>query len=171
MPIRYAIHKGATLIEILISLIVISIGMIGVAALQVSQLYQVAEANIEYIVTQQVNDIADRIRANPIGTAAGYYDSISLSIPTGERKNCSKDCTPEQLANVDAKQWNENNASLLPNGSGTVSSSDQETFTITITWSNKENATLPTSGSGTNDDFTIIITDKGLNSYTAEMLL
>jgi type IV pilus assembly protein PilV len=113
--------------------------MIGVAALQVAQLYQVNQTNINYIVSQQFMDITDRIRANPVGADSGAYNAITAtSAPISN--DCSSNCSPTELATFDAIQWNQNNADLLPNGRGTVDSSDGENFRITLMWDEKEDA-------------------------------
>ena len=81
----------------------------------------------------QAYDVADRIRANRAGINAGNYNNIN-STPTDP--GCAQTlCTPQQLAQLDAHEWNTANASLLPAGTGTVvRNPNGETFTIRIQW-------------------------------------
>ena len=58
---------------------------------------------------------------------------------------CESTCDSEAMAVYDAKQWNNYNACLLPQGSGTVSleSSNPDIYTITITWNDERDSATP----------------------------
>jgi type IV pilus assembly protein PilV len=125
--------RGFSLMEVLVALIILSIGLLGTAAMQLAGLRYGYSANLVYVATLQANDMADRIRANPRGLAAGHYNRI---VGTGSDPGCiNSTCTPAQMAATDAFQWNSNNALVLPSGIGTVSGSGAgSTFTITVAW-------------------------------------
>ena len=56
----------------------------------------------------------------------------------------STKCTPDAMALYDARQWNNYNACLLPQGSGTVSlNSESGIYTITITWNDERDSDTP----------------------------
>jgi len=119
--------------EVLVALIILSIGLLGTAGMQLAGLRYGYSANLVYVATLQANDMADRIRANPVALAAGNYNSIA---GTGSDPGCiSTACTPAQMAATDAYQWNTNNALVLPAGVGTVTGGGAgSTFTITVSW-------------------------------------
>jgi type IV pilus assembly protein PilV len=134
-------QSGFSLIEVLVAIVILSIGLLGIAGLQLTGLRQVHNANLLFQAVIQANDISDRIRANSIGLDSGSYNNIS---GTGTDPGCiQSSCTPTQLAATDAFEWNTNNARLLPGGAGTVVVV-AGVFTITVSWTEM----LPT-GPGT----------------------
>lgn len=71
---RRATQRGMTLVEVLVTLIVISVGLLGVAALQLTTLKSNQEAYIRSQASALSNFILDRMRANQSAFAAGEYD-------------------------------------------------------------------------------------------------
>lgn len=61
------IERGFTLIEVLIALLILVIGLLGVAGVQLVSMQQTANANKSSIATMYAQDIAERIRANEGG--------------------------------------------------------------------------------------------------------
>lgn len=133
-PICKEQQQGVALLEVLISMIIVAIGLLGIAQLQIATLRQSTHANFSYQAAQQIYDMADRLRANPVAVAAGSYNAIN-GIP-GSPPSCkSSTCTPTQMATYDASDWNTINAAVLPTGTGTVSGAGTgSTFRITVSW-------------------------------------
>ncbi len=127
---RPARQQGFTLLEVLIALLVLSIGLLGLAGLQASGLRNNHSAFLRSMATLQAYDIGDRMRSNPGGVLAGNYNNIA-GIPV--LPACGANCSYAQLATTDANQWNTANGAVLPNGTGTVTRAGA-VFTITITW-------------------------------------
>ena len=127
-----SVQNGFTLLEILVTVIIMAIGLLGLAGLQIVSLRANNTAYLRSQAVIQAYDIIDRMRANFPGVVAGGYNSIS-GIPTAP--DCeSIVCTPTQMAVYDAQQWNTENAGLFPSGQGTVTISGNSTFTIIIAW-------------------------------------
>lgn len=126
-------QHGFSLLEVLIAVVVLSIGLLGIAGLQLTGLRFAHNANLRYLAALQANDMADRMRANRSGVISGAYNNIS---GTGSNPNCvDTGCSPGQMAATDAFQWNTANSNLLPNGSGTVVGAGiNSVFTITVNW-------------------------------------
>ena len=129
------------MIEALVSLIVISVGMIGIASLYGQGL---GASRTALYRTQAVNlaaDMADRIRVNRSATVA--YEGV------GADRNCDpgdrNDCTPAQMAAHDLWQWQAQVAAQLPAGVGTVrvDTTTPPTYTIRITWTEVGLGTIP----------------------------
>ena len=111
---------GFTLLEVLIALLVLSIGLLGLAALQTigmkfnHQSYQRTQAVF------QAYDILDRIRANPRGRES--YKNVPGNF-TVTNTNCiavGTACTAEELANFDIAVWKRAVAETLVDGRASV---------------------------------------------------
>jgi len=102
---------GFTLIEVLVALIVVAIGLLGLAALQTVGLRNNHSTNLTSQAIWLANDITDRIRSNP----SGDYNNISPQQPP----NCSP-CTPQQMAEIDILEWNQTVNQTLPNANTVV---------------------------------------------------
>ena len=125
--------NGFTLLEVLIALVIFSFGLLALAALMAKGLQYNTSALHRSYASTQAYDIADRMRANRLGITAGNYDSIPIEDPDTDPGCITTGCTPAQMAQYDAWQWNSANESLLPSGSGSVSKTG-DTYTITVTW-------------------------------------
>ena len=137
-PLR---QQGLSLIEVMIALAVFSFGLLALAALMASGLKYNTSALHRSYATSQAYDMADRMRANRPGLVS--YNSLS---GLGADPVCIKTgCTSEKIAQYDHWQWNNYNARLLPQGSGTVSvkPSDPNIYTITITWNDERDSDTP----------------------------
>ncbi len=136
--LRKNTYKGFSLLEVLITILVVSFGLLGMAALIVSGARGNNVAHYRSIAGKQTEDIADRMRANLAGVLAGSYDSLSASIP-GDIPDCkTATCTETQMATFDHAQWNTTNSILLPDGKGTVTGTLATGFEVNLMWTEKE---------------------------------
>ena len=95
-------QPGFTLIEVLVTLLIVAIGLLGLGALQVSTINDQFEANQKAYATWMVDDMADRIRAN--GNAASDYIGTGFGTKTGAGfTSCSAITTTAQR---DLCHWN-----------------------------------------------------------------
>lgn len=132
-------QSGFTLLEVLVAIVVLSLGLLGLAGLQAATLRNNQIAYYRAIAIQQTYDMADRIRANQVGVAAGSYNALDATIPADP--DCvANTCTAAQMAVADHSQWNNNNARMLPAGSGTVASVAGGSFDITVNWNENTEA-------------------------------
>lgn len=65
-------QTGSSLIEVLVALLVFSVGMLGLAALQLNALQGASDSSQRSQTTWIMQDLAERFRANRDGTAATY---------------------------------------------------------------------------------------------------
>jgi type IV pilus assembly protein PilV len=105
---RHAI-KGFTLIEALVALLVLSIGLLGVAALQLTALQNNNNALFRSQATYLAYDIADRIRANRSAALAGGYVVSYGAAPSGTT-----------VERNDIRAWKTMLGATLPAGDGSV---------------------------------------------------
>ena len=123
---RFNVHRqvGVALLEVMIAVLVVSFGLLGVAALQVAGLKSNQTSQLRSTVVAQANDMADRMRANMMAVRTGKYDAVTNSVPT--KPPCASPfttaggCNPTDMATYDAFAWQAANRSLLPGGGGTV---------------------------------------------------
>lgn len=129
-------HDGFSMMEVLITILVISFGLLGVAGLVTTGMSSNAVAQYRSIATQQTLDMADRMRANLVGVRAGSYDALTANIPASN--DCmAAACDATQMATYDHARWNTANSVLLPGGSGTVAGNLATGFLITLMWTEK----------------------------------
>jgi type IV pilus assembly protein PilV len=144
------VQKGFSLLEVLVTILVLSLGLLGMAALVTTGMRSNNVAQFRSVATQQTLDIADRMRANLAGVRAGSYDALATGIPASN--DCTAvECTAAQMATFDHAQWNTANSRFLPGGQGTVAGNLVGGFAITLMWTEKEMgaATDPACPGGT----------------------
>lgn len=102
---------GFTLLEVMVALFVLSIGMLGVAGLQVASKRANADSTQRTIAVLLAQELMERIRANPtaltIYTAAGTGQTLDIgsAIPQAAADCTAAECTPEQLASFDIAEF------------------------------------------------------------------
>jgi type IV pilus assembly protein PilV len=113
--VRYVLHqRGVTLIEVLVALLIFSIGMLGVAGLLMMAARSVHGAYLRTQVTFLAQGMADRMSANLVGVWKGYYNG---AYPAPGTQSCAGGCTPQQLAEHDKVRWSSQLDTFLPAGS------------------------------------------------------
>ena len=107
---KFGAQRGATLVEVLVALLVLSIGLLGVAALQVSALQTNQGAHVRSQASVLAYDIADRMRANRAVALAGGYNVLYTVTPSGGALN-----------ELDLQNWKAALTNTLPTGEGEIS--------------------------------------------------
>jgi len=124
--------EGFSLVEVLIALVIMSVGMLGIAGLYVHSMQAGRTSLFRHHAVTIAGDVADRIRANP--TAAAAYTGA------GADSNCVDggiDCTPAQMASNDIFSWAQQAASALPTGTVNIvfdNGPSPPTYQITVQW-------------------------------------
>jgi type IV pilus assembly protein PilV len=123
---------GFSLIEVLIAVLVFSVGLLGLAGLQAISLKNVHSAYLRTQATFLAYDMIDRMRANK--NAADSYKDPDDTFYTGTYISPSGDCPVEnsacdcfnvecsqvQLAHFDKEQWLDDISLLLPNSASNI---------------------------------------------------
>lgn len=131
--------SGFTLLEVLVAVVVLSVGLLGLAGLQARGLRDNTTAYHRTMATQQAYDIVDRMRSNMQGVTSGAYDNIPFPAPAAGTDCETVECDSAQLAAFDADQWSQANVNLLPSGQGTVVVGAANVFTVTTRWNERRN--------------------------------
>jgi type IV pilus assembly protein PilV len=121
MQIRH--QSGLTLIEVLITVVLVSIGLLGLAGLQLTSVRNSSSSGERFIATTLAQDILERMRANRTGVIAGDYDLALAAAPAGGT-----------VAGDDLVAWTAALAAGLPSGDGSVDVDANNVATIVVQW-------------------------------------
>ncbi|MDE2395913.1 MAG: type IV pilus modification protein PilV [Burkholderiales bacterium] len=111
--------RGVALIEALIAVLLLSLCALAYAALQLRSLSNNTSSLWRSNAVAMAGAMADRMRANQPGVAAGAYDNLTGGISAPACGSTSP-CSPTQTAALDFTSWNTTLARSLPGGSGVV---------------------------------------------------
>jgi type IV pilus assembly protein PilV len=131
---RHAV-RGFSLVESMVALVVLSVGMIGMAALYNQGLGAGRTAQFRTQAVNLASDMADRIRVNRLGQAS--YANAPVNNSCDPQSGGGVDCTPALMAVHDRFVWEQQVQQMLPNGQGAIAvdaATMPMTFTITVTW-------------------------------------
>ena len=126
-------QRGATLIEVLITVLVLSVGLLGLGATQMLSLKNSNNANLTYFASLAAYDIAERMRVNPLGVENDAYDATDVDDNQTAQTCLSGICSTLQMAAMDLYEWGQMLSTNLPGGRGSIAVDDGEA-TITVTW-------------------------------------
>jgi len=112
-------QSGFAMLEVLISIFVLTIGLLGLAGLQLTNAQHNHSAQLRSQATIFAYDMLDRVRANPVAFNAGTYNLPTAAV----QANClnTTGCTPALMAGNDMYEWsaaayNSSISNILPNG-------------------------------------------------------
>lgn len=125
---------GMTLVEVLVALVVLSIGLLGIAALQTTGLRATQTAGARTHATMLAYDIIDRMRANRSEALLGVY------LTTTADDYIDTATIPAGTAGVDLAAWKARLREILPEGRGaiTVDAGDPSIVTVTVEWLDRD---------------------------------
>lgn len=133
-------QQGLTLIESMVTLLVISVGLLGIASLHLTSMQQNSSALHHSKAVWAGYNMADRIRAN----ITRFGDYAGIDTVNGYSQDCSSgNCTTGQLVTSDAEQW-ARKVQDLPGGRGLITGNATR-LVVTVMWDDEG-----TGATGTN---------------------
>ena len=99
-------RQGFSLLEVIVTLVLVAIGLLGVAGMQLAAIRLADAADIRSKGSTFIDGIAERIQTNP-NNAAAYAVSLTGSVSSG-------------AAAADVTAWKASIAQALPNGQGSI---------------------------------------------------
>lgn len=111
---------GFSLIENLVTLFILTVGLLGIAGLQATSLRINHQAFSQHKAVSLAINIADRMRANPEGVDGNFYSLISSGFTQVSRCYTASGCTAQEMARNDIWEWNQLIQNNLPGGLGLV---------------------------------------------------
>lgn len=129
-------HGGFSLVEVLIALVIMSVGMLGIAGLYVQSLQAGRTSMFRHHAVTLAGDVADRIRANP--RAAAAYEAAN-----GVNHACvagTVNCSQTEMAENDILLWKAQAVDTLPGGDVAIvytaaAGGNPPNYQITVSWS------------------------------------
>lgn len=158
MVYRFKRQTGTTLVEIMVSVVVIAVGLLGLASMQINALKFQQTATQRSEAIQASYDLADRMRVNFVYTKpelyanertaneAKYTNKVAYAAGSSAThaapNNCNRvvaggACTSAQVAANDLEDWQLNLKRRLAGGAGyivPVSGTANSTFDVTVMW-------------------------------------
>ena len=141
VTMRATDQRGFTLIEVLITLLIMSIGLLGLAGLQMTGLKLNDSAERRSQATILAYDILDRMRANRAAAEIGAYNISTSTTPAAAScAGSSSDCNATAMKNYDLYEWREALAQRLPGGTGEIATSGATppAVTIKVQWNDEK---------------------------------
>ena len=130
MPLTLKQQSGLTLIESMVALLVISVGLLGIAALQINSLKQNSSAFWHSQAVLMAHDMADRVRANRV-EAANY---VGIDTQSNYSQDCmATPCNTDQMRLSDATDWTAM-LTLIPSGRGIIRAPVADQLDIVVMW-------------------------------------
>ena len=135
MPLIIMQNKqaGISLIEVMISVLIISVSLLGLGAMITTSLQSNQSAYAHTYAATLIYDFSDRIRSNP---EQNYTVNLSYTPPDVPDKSCElNSCTPLQMRNYDVNQWLQLIQTNLTNGDANIRIMG-DIAQITVIWLN-----------------------------------
>lgn len=112
------LQNGFTLIEIMTSVAVLSVGLISIASLALTNLRSTAHGHSQSQATIIAEELADTMRAN----LDAYENNLFASNPQSASKNCigATTCAYDEQAQYDGGVWLQHAADALPGGTAII---------------------------------------------------
>ena len=134
-------QNGMSLIEAMVALVVISVGLLGIAALQIVALQQNASSQWHSQAVWFSYEMTDRIMAN--NSVFNAYSGID-TLGSYAQDCQAATCTANQMITADAQDWQQR-INNLPSGQGLIESNVNNELIIKVMWDDEG-----TGATGTN---------------------
>lgn len=154
-------YRGFSLLEVLIALVVIAVGLLGIAKMQMLAFSETSVASKRSLAAIEAASLAASMHADRAYWASGMAPSVfsvsgtNISDPVLSQNvscNNAEHCTSEQFAAYDVQQWAIALAAILPNPISTVNCTNVQgvpvSCTIQVTWSEQQTGLSAQSETG-----------------------
>lgn len=125
------IQSGFTLMEVLISMVLLAVGVIGAAGMQLTALRSAQQSGFRTTALQLAADMADSIRARSMREMLDDRINPYFNMGAGSNDNLGRTsaatchastayCTPTELARADIQEWENRIRVALPGGRAVI---------------------------------------------------
>ncbi|GAB2787565.1 type IV pilus modification protein PilV [Dyella kyungheensis] len=148
--------RGFSLLEVLIAVVVISLGALGIAAMQATAISGTHSSQQESVIALEARSMSDAMIANsgywgagnaPATLAVSSSTALSDGTLQGFSNDCSATtCSAPQLASYDLKRWAADLQGQVPGAQGAITCQAGAPVICTVQISWKPNATIAING-------------------------
>jgi type IV pilus assembly protein PilV len=135
LPLARSRQGGFTMIEVLVTMLIISLALLGTSGMQAYSMRLNHGAQFRTQAVFLAADLAERMEANRATAVAGGYD---IPAPSADTDCAAVYCTGDSLADSDLFKWRAAVAAALPQGQAAppvrTVAGNPSTYTITISW-------------------------------------
>lgn len=160
-------QRGISLLESLIALVVLALGIMGIAGVQTRLLVESRTSNSRSIAVGLIDDLNNRVvlNRNAALTAPSPY-TLGWADATTAAEDCvTTVCTGAKLAQSDLNQWRKLVADSLPGGVASVfiSANDPRQIGIAIGWAANESKAADSDSTKFKSPFAVTTGTAGVN--------
>jgi type IV pilus assembly protein PilV len=137
-------QSGLSMIEVLVTMVLIAIGSLALAGMQLAALKYNKEASLRSAATLLAVEISDRMRSNIAGVKASSYDrnlgyAAATAAVADSGCDSNTDCTAAAQAQLDIHNWQSSLKTALPGGAGAIipSATTKYAYTVVVMWKDK----------------------------------
>jgi len=145
-----AAQRGFSMLEILITLVIIAIALLGTAGLQVNAMRMNKGSQFRTQAIFLASDMAERMEANKAEAILGTYAVAATSAVGAAATNCAAAaCNSAGLAAWDINQWGTSITNVLPQPSWSITQTvagNPSTYSIVINWTDRSHVKSVASG-------------------------
>jgi type IV pilus assembly protein PilV len=159
-------QRGISLMESLIALVVLALGIMGLAGVQTRVLAESRTANYRAIAIGLIDDLNNRLLLNrnaALSSPTPY--ALNWGTPAAPPTDCTaSQCSGIDLAKFDLDQWHALVAASLPGGSAAVflSPTDARQIGIAIAWNTNEGKAADTDTTKYTSPFAVTAAANGV---------
>jgi type IV pilus assembly protein PilV len=143
-------ERGFTLVEVLVALVVLSVGLLGMAKMVMVSSHSNDSAYLRSQAVALGYQALDSMRANlPSSTTTGYATALNV-MPAAPASCFTATCANSALAAWDVYAWKQALATSLPAGTGSITTSGTfpMTATVIVQWDDSVAQTVFGGGAG-----------------------
>lgn len=137
-------QKGMSLLEVLIAVLILSIGLLGVGATMFVSQTSMDSSYLRQQAIQEAISITERMRANQNQAQLGSYNLSMNDTPQQSALTLctNQNCSPNQLALMDKNLFLQEVENNLPNGKASISTTNlaggSVQATVTLSWTSRQ---------------------------------
>lgn len=161
-------QRGFTMLEILVTLFLLTMWLLASAGVQSSTLQFTKAAQFRTQAVHLATEISERMQANKAAAVAGSYNYAGGDSSSSPASCTAALCNTDQLAAFDLAEWSARVAAALPSGTATITNAGVNnpiSYQIVISWTDRR-GDRTYSGSGSAETFTYTSTKTIFNPPT-----
>lgn len=122
MQLSAARQRGISLLESMISIVLVALGVLGILGVQLRTLSDTQTAVRRAQAIRLIEDLSERMRTNPrsLSPAVLSHYQVGWGLVSGTVPDCSSGCGPIDMARADVAAWKQAVATTLPFGDATI---------------------------------------------------